>query len=345
MKINTKKTIKVLSGLALVSTVSSVTTNTADAKTYKPEVRYDNGNYFVKTSNPSATGKLIRFSLKRANSDEFLNVGDVPKYNNEEIEIKKESSVMLESEINNDIFVSIQDEEKRPKEEPEFDNITQEEYNKQMQVFYKEALSGAVKLGDAMNKETASKSQEAPQSTPAEKPESEPKETPQLKPQEAPNAGSQSKPQKAAQSSPVEKPEAEPKETLRPKPQDEPKTEPQSKPQEAPQSSPVEKPEVEPKETPQPKPQGGSKTERQSKLQELIQQDSGLDLFGQNKDSKKEDESKKQESVTLTKLDTKVGNKESVKNLANTGLETTSYALLASVVGLVGAMVLRRKNR
>ena len=77
----------------------------------------------------------------------------------------------------------------------------------------------------------------------------------------------------------------------------------------------------------------------------MEQQGSGLNIFGQNKNSKKEDESKKQESVTLTKFDTEVVSKESVKNLANTGLHTSSYALLASVVGLVGVIVLRRKNR
>lgn len=185
MKKQTKNTLKVLSTLALAGTVTLASGTNVDAKTYKPEVRYDNGDYFVKTSDPEANGKLIRFSLKRSNSNEFLNIGDVPKYNNQEIKIKKESSVMLESEINNNTLVSIQDEEKRPNGEPGFDDITQEEYDKQMQVFYKEALSGAVKLGDTtINKQDTSTTGkvETPQPTkPVEtpvKPKEEKKETP-----------------------------------------------------------------------------------------------------------------------------------------------------------------------
>lgn len=186
MKKQTKNTLKVLSTLALAGgVVLGAPAQKADAKSYKPEVRYDNGDYFVKTSDPEANGKLIRFSLKRSNSNEFLNIGDVPKYNNQEIKIKKESSVMLESEINNNTLVSIQDEEKRPNGEPGFDDITQEEYDKQMQVFYKEALSGAVKLGDATrNKQDTSTTGkvETPQPTkPVEtpvKPKEEKKETP-----------------------------------------------------------------------------------------------------------------------------------------------------------------------
>lgn len=189
MKKQTKNTLKVLSTLALAGTVTLASGTNVDAKTYKPEVRYDNGDYFVKTSDPEANGKLIRFSLKRSNSNEFLNIGDVPKYNNQEIKIKKESSVMLESEINNNTLVSIQDEEKRPNGEPGFDDITQEEYDKQMQVFYKEALSGAVKLGDTtINKQDTSTTGkvETPQPTkPVEtpvKPKEEKKETPTTTP-------------------------------------------------------------------------------------------------------------------------------------------------------------------
>lgn len=189
MKKQTKNTLKVLSSLALVSAIGLNTVKPADAKTYKPEVRYDNGDYFVKTSDPEANGKLIRFSLKRSNSNEFLNVGDVPKYNNQEIKVGKDDAAMLESEVTNDTFVAIQDDEKRPKKYPEIDDITEEEYNKEMQVFYKEALSGAVKLGDAttnkQNNSTAGKV-ETPQPTkPVEtpvKPKEEKKETPTTTP-------------------------------------------------------------------------------------------------------------------------------------------------------------------
>lgn len=188
MKKQTKNTLKVLSTLALASTLGLTTVKPADAKTYKPEVRYDNGEYFVKTSDPEANGKLIRFSLKRSNSNEFLNVGDVPKYNNQEIKVSKDDSAMLESEINKDTFVAIQDDEVRPKKYPGIDDITEEEYNKEMQVFYKEALSGAVKLGDASSNKQSSQAGkvETPQPTkPVEtpvKPKEEKKETPTTTP-------------------------------------------------------------------------------------------------------------------------------------------------------------------
>lgn len=188
MKKQTKNTLKVLSTLALAGGVAFGTAGTADAKTYKPEVRYDNGDYFVKTSDPEANGKLIRFSLKRSNSNEFLNVGDVPKYNNQEIKVSKDDSAMLESEINKDTFVAIQDDEVRPKKYPGIDDITEEEYNKEMQVFYKEALSGAVKLGDASSNKQSSQAGkvETPQPTkPVEtpvKPKEEKKETPTTTP-------------------------------------------------------------------------------------------------------------------------------------------------------------------
>ena len=318
MKINTKNTIKVLSGLALVSTVAGVTTNTADAKTYKPEVRYDNGKYFVKTSDEAAKGKLLSFHINQ-NSTEYpyyiYNI--VRNYKNQEIEIEKENIETTTGEVlTENRTIAIQDTEK---EYPDREITEKAEYEKKIKEYYAETAAGAITIKDAMKKETASKPEEAPQS------------------------------------SLVEKPETEPKETLQPKPQDGPKTEPQSKPEEKPNVKPEPKPlgDLDGKSQPKPKPQEdlNRKTEEsssaniQSKSQELEQQGSGLNIFGQNKNSKKEDESKKKESVTLTKFDTEVVSKESVKNLANTGLHTSSYALLASVVGLVGVIVLRRKNR
>lgn len=341
---NTKNTIKVLSGLALVSTVYGVTINTADAKTYKPEVRYDNGKYFIKTSDEVAKGKILSFHINQKSTEFPYYIYNIARnYQNEEVEIDKENVESTTGEVlTENRTVAIQDTEK---EYPDPEITEKAEYEKKMKEYYAETASGAITIKDAMKRETASKPQEAPQSSPVEKPEAELKETPQPKPQEAP------------QNTPAEKPELEPKETPQSTPAKKSESEsietPQSKPQEALQSTSTEKPEAEVKNTSQSKPQEDlnkksqedSKTEPQSKPQKLVQQDSRLDLFGQNKDSKKEYESKKQESVTLTKLDTKVGNKESAKNLANTGLQTTSYALLVSVVGLLGAIALRRKNR
>ena len=302
MKINTKNTIKVLSGLALVSTVAGVTTNTADAKTYKPEVRYDNGKYFVKTSDEAAKGKLLSFHINQ-NSTEYpyyiYNI--VRNYKNQEIEIEKENIETTTGEVlTENRTIAIQDTEK---EYPDREVTEKAEYEKKIKEYYAETASGAITIKDAMKKETVSKSEEAPQSSLVEKPETET----QSKPEEKPNV----------------KPEPKPLGDLDGKSQPKPK----------------------PQEDLNRKTEESSSANIQSKSQELEQQGSGLNIFGQNKNSKKEDESKKQESVTLTKFDTEMVSKESVKNLANTGLHTSSYALLASVVGLVGVIVLRRKNR
>ena len=40
-----------------------------------------------------------------------------------------------------------------------------------------------------------------------------------------------------------------------------------------------------------------------------------------------------------------VSNRKEGKALPNTGLQTTSYGFLAVIVGLFGAVALRRKNR
>ena len=335
MKINTKNTIKVLSGLALVSAVAGVTTNTADAKTYKPEVRYDNGKYFVKTSDESAKGKILSFHINQKSTEYPYYIYNIVRdYKNQEIEIEKENIETTTGEVlTENRTIAIQDTEK---EYPDREFTEKAEYEKKIKEYYAETASGAITIKDAIKKETTSKPQEVPQSSPSDKQEEELKETSQPKPQDGLKT--------------------EPKETSQPKPQDGPKTEPKGTPQPETQDG----PKTEPKGTPQPKPQDEPKPKPKSKLQEdlnrkteegsstnlqLESQDSGLNIFGQNKDSKKEDESKKQESATLTNFDTKVVSKESVKKLANTGLNTSSYALLVSVVGLLGALALRRKNR
>ena len=68
MEKQTKQTLKVLSTLALASTVTLAATGTVDAKSYKPEVRYDGKDYFVKTSDPEAAGKTLHFSTDGSNT-------------------------------------------------------------------------------------------------------------------------------------------------------------------------------------------------------------------------------------------------------------------------------------
>ena len=93
MEKQTKQTLKVLSTLALAGGVALGNGGTADAKSYKPEVRYDNGDYFVKTSDPSAKGKTIVFSTDGSNSSraetQVSIIYDYANYNGEELNISK----------------------------------------------------------------------------------------------------------------------------------------------------------------------------------------------------------------------------------------------------------------
>lgn len=94
MKKQTKNTLKVLSTLALAGgVVLGAPAQKADAKTYKPEVRYDNGEYFVKTSDPSAKGKTIVFSTDGSDSlrkeTQVSIIYDYANYNGEELNISK----------------------------------------------------------------------------------------------------------------------------------------------------------------------------------------------------------------------------------------------------------------
>lgn len=191
MKKQTKNTLKVLSTLALAGTLGLTTVNQAEAKTYKPEVRYDNGKYFVKTSDPSAKGKLIAFSVKKPNSDEFLRITDEVKYNNTEVAINKGYDEMYEGEIGDNTLVAIQDEEKRPSgsEDTIDDDATLKKYKQDEKAFYEEAKNGGVTLGTALGSKTPDVDKgkvETPQPTkPVEtpvKPKEEKKETPTTTP-------------------------------------------------------------------------------------------------------------------------------------------------------------------
>ena len=155
MKKNTKTTLKVLSGIALAGTVAVLTDSNADAKTYKPEVRYQDGKYFVKTSDPATKGKLMAFSVKKPNSDEFLRISDEVNYNNQEIVIKKGFDEQFEGEITDNTLVAIQDQEKRPNgSEDAIDNPEElAKYKQEEKAFFAEAKTGGVTFKDAMKKE------------------------------------------------------------------------------------------------------------------------------------------------------------------------------------------------
>ena len=93
MKKQTKNTLKVLSTLALVGAVTLASGTNVDAKSYKPEVRYDGKDYFVKTSDPEAKGKTIVFSTDGSDSSraetQVSIIYDYANYNGEELNISK----------------------------------------------------------------------------------------------------------------------------------------------------------------------------------------------------------------------------------------------------------------
>ena len=185
MKKQTKNTLKVLSSLALAGgVVLSVPAQKVEAKTYKPEVRYDNGKYFVKTSDPSAKGKDLYLSMRRENATEYpyFLIKTFLNYNGEEEEIdptSEKATVGYGAQISDNTRIVIQDNEKEPKE------ITSlRKYEEDRKDYYTEADNNAVTLGDAIkNKQKSEEGKvETPQPTkPVEtpvNPKEEKKETP-----------------------------------------------------------------------------------------------------------------------------------------------------------------------
>ena len=183
MKKQTKNTLKVLSTLALAGTVTLASGTNVDAKTYKPEVRYDNGKYFVKTSDPSAKGKILEFSINQNSNEHPYFIYDiVSDYNNQEVEINKNNvETTTNINLNDGRLISIQDNEKPY---PDQETTEKAEYEKQLKDFYKETASGAVSIKDALGGKQGAPAEgkvETPQPTkPVEtpvKPKEEKKET------------------------------------------------------------------------------------------------------------------------------------------------------------------------
>ena len=152
MKKNTKTTLKVLSGIALAGTIAVLSDNDAEAKTYKPEVRYQDGKYFIKTSDPAAKGKNLGFLIKQDSKEFPYYMYNVSlNYQNQEIEINKNDIVSTTHKpLTENSFIAIQDDEKIY---PDPEIMEKSEYEKQLQEFYKDTASGAILLKDALKKE------------------------------------------------------------------------------------------------------------------------------------------------------------------------------------------------
>ena len=278
MEKQTKQTLKVLSTLALASGVVLGNGGTADAKSYKPEVRYDNGDYFVKTSDPSAKGKTIVFSTEGSNSSraetQVSIMYDYANYNGEELNISKYYKMGESGKpFTSDTPFSIVDDEL-----PEFFGAQDPESVEKTNKFIASAKSGFTTV-NKLNK--------------VEKPT---ESTQPVQP-----AGPEQPVQPTGSTQPVQP--AGPKQPVQP---------------------------AEPAQPAQPKKSALSEIAGAGEAQNNPK---GGQLETPNKDDKKVESTIKSE-----------GNVNAKKALPNTGLQTSSYALLGSIIGLVSIMALRRKN-
>lgn len=281
MEKQTKQTLKVLSTLALASGVVLGNGGTADAKSYKPEVRYDNGDYFVKTSDPSAKGKTIVFSTDGSDSSraetQVSIIYDYANYNGEELNISKYYKMgELGKPFTSDTPFSIVDDEL-----PEFFGAQDPESVEKTNKFIASAKSGFTTV-NKLNK--VEKPTESTQPAGAEQP---------AQPTGPKEPGQPTGPTQPAQPAGPEQP-------------------------------------VQPAEPAQPKKSALSEIAGAGEAQNNPK---GGQLETPNKDDKKVEPTIKSEGKVNTK-----------KALPNTGLQTSSYALLGSIIGLVGIMALRRKK-
>ena len=278
MEKQTKQTLKVLSTLALASGVVLGNGGTADAKSYKPEVRYDEKDYFVKTSDPSAKGKTIVFSTDGSDSSraetQVSIIYDYANYNGEELNISKYYKMGESGKpFTSDTPFSIVDDEL-----PEFFGAQDPESVEKTNKFIASAKSGFTTV-NKLNK--------------VEKPT---ESTQPVQP-----AGPEQPVQPTGSTQPVQP--AGPKQPVQP---------------------------AEPAQPAQPKKSALSEIAGAGEAQNNPK---GGQLETPNKDDKKVESTIKSE-----------GNVNAKKALPNTGLQTSSYALLGSIIGLVSIMALRRKN-
>ncbi len=275
MEKQTKQTLKVLSTLALASSVVLGNGGTADAKSYKPEVRYDGKDYFVKTSNPEAIGKTLYFTTEPSkiyeSKSQIAVVYDYVNYKGEELNISQAFKTgSTEETFTRDTPFSIIDDEI-----PYFGRDNEETMAKKEKDFINSAKAGFTTV-NKLNK--------------VEKPTESTQPTGPAQP--AQPAGPEQPAQPAGPTQP-----AQPAGPTQP---------------------------TQPKKSALSEIAGAGEAQNNPK---------GGQLETRNKDDKKVESTIKSEGKVNAK-----------KALPNTGLQTSSYALLSSIIGLVGIMALRRKK-
>lgn len=308
MEKQTKQTLKVLSTLALASTVTLAATGTVDAKSYKPEVRYDGKDYFVKTSDPEAVGKELHFSTDGSDTPntrvEVSIIYSFSNYKGEELNISKYYKMGESGKpFTRDTPFSIVDDDHGLYLSSD-DEAT---INKKRENFVKSAKAGFTTV-NKLNK--VEKSTESTQPTGPAQPT-----VPAEPVQPAQPTGPAQPVQPAGPEQPVQ-----PTGSAQP---------------------------VQPAGPAQPAQPAGPEKSAQPKKSAL----SGIVGAGEAQSNPKDKELFGHLETTSNKDDKKVestiksdGKVNAKKALPNTGLQTSSYALLGSIIGLVGIMALRRKK-
>ena len=344
MEKQTKQTLKVLSTLALASTVTLAATGTVDAKSYKPEVRYDGKDYFVKTSDPEAVGKELHFSTDGSDTPntrvEVSIIYSFSNYKGEELNISKYYKMGESGKpFTRDTPFSIVDDDHGLYLSSD-DEAT---INKKRENFVKSAKAGFTTV-NKLNK--VEKSTESTQPTGPAQPTVPAEPVQPAQPtgpaQPVQPAGPEQPVQPTGSAQPVQP--AEPVQPAQP-------TGPAQPVQPAGPEQPVQptgsaQP-VQPAGPAQPaQPAGPEKSAqpKKSALSEIVgageaqSNPKDKELFGHLETTSNKDDKKVESTI---KSDGKVNAK---KALPNTGLQTSSYALLGSIIGLVGIMALRRKK-
>ena len=316
MEKQTKQTLKVLSTLALASSFALITTNTAEAKSYKPEVRYDGKDYFVKTSDPEAVGKELHFSTDGSDTPntrvEVSIIYSFSNYKGEELNISKYYKMGESGKpFTRDTPFSIVDDDHGLYLSSD-DEAT---INKKRENFVKSAKAGFTTV-NKLNK--VEKSTESTQPTGPAQPT-----VPAEPVQPAQPTGPAQPVQPAGPEQPVQP--AGPEQPAQP-------TEPEQPVQPAQPTGPAQPVQPAGPEKPsQPKKPALSEIVGTGEAQNNPK--GGQLETTSNKDDKKVESTIKSEGKVNAK-----------KALPNTGLQTSSYALLGSIIGLVGIMALRRKK-
>ena len=344
MEKQTKQTLKVLSTLALASTVTLAATGTVDAKSYKPEVRYDGKDYFVKTSDPEAVGKELHFSTDGSDTPntrvEVSIIYSFSNYKGEELNISKYYKMGESGKpFTRDTPFSIVDDDHGLYLSSD-DEAT---INKKRENFVKSAKAGFTTV-NKLNK--VEKSTESTQPTGPAQPTVPAEPVQPAQPtgpaQPVQPAGPEQPVQPTGSAQPVQP--AEPVQPAQP-------TGPAQPVQPAGPEQPVQptgsaQP-VQPAGPAQPAQPAGPEKSAQPKKSAL----SGIVGAGEAQSNPKDKELFGHLETTSNKDDKKVestiksdGKVNAKKALPNTGLQTSSYALLGSIIGLVGIMALRRKK-